>query len=188
MTKTYGTLGIGLACAFWALGCGKTVANQDMGGGGDQDLRMTTDSDLKMDDKDLKVDNDLKADVDMKVDPDMRMGIDMKPQDCTGVPSKTVTINVGMGGNNFDPKMQTIIRCDKVRWVWVAGNHNVVSGSGGTPDNWFCSDPTMAGNCATSAVKSPPNSYEFQFTVKGTYPYYCRPHLGAGMTGTIVVN
>ena len=31
------------------------------------------------------------------------------------------------------------------------------------------------------------NVYVFPFTTKGTYPYFCRPHVGAGMTGTITV-
>lgn len=99
----------------------------------------------------------------------------------------TVTINVGPGGaNTFVPQTATINVGDTIKWVWGSGGHNVVSGTGGTADNKFCS-PANA-NCATAAVSANGFSYSFTFTTKGSYPYFCKPHVNAGMTGTITVN
>lgn len=101
----------------------------------------------------------------------------------------TVTVNVGMGGNAFVPQTATINVGDTIRWVWVGNNHNVVSGTVtagvGTPDNKFCNQ--MNQNCAAAPVMNTGNTYSFTFTTKGAYPYFCRPHAGAGMTGTITV-
>lgn len=53
--------------------------------------------------------------------------------------------------------------------------HNVVSGSGGTPNNKF----------PTSPIFSPGGSYSFTFTTPGEYPYYCGVH--PAMIGWITV-
>lgn len=53
--------------------------------------------------------------------------------------------------------------------------HNVVSGSGGTPNNKF----------PTSPIFSPGGSYTFTFTTPGEYPYYCGVH--PAMIGWITV-
>lgn len=43
------------------------------------------------------------------------------------------------------------------------------------------------GRLGWAPVANTGNVYMFTFTTKGTYPYFCRPHAGAGMTGTITV-
>lgn len=98
----------------------------------------------------------------------------------------TMTVNVGQGGNVFVPQNVTINVGDTIRWVWATGNHNVVSGTGGTADNKFCSPNNQT--CATTPVSAAGATYSFTFTTKGSYPYFCRPHVGAGMVGTITVN
>lgn len=99
----------------------------------------------------------------------------------------TVTVMVGPGGaNTFVPATATINVGDTVKWVWGSGGHNVVSGTGGTADNKFCSQNNT--NCATTATSANGNTYMFTFTTKGSYPYFCKPHVNAGMTGTITVN
>ena len=35
---------------------------------------------------------------------------------------------------------------------------------------------------------APGESWEETFSTAGTYDYYCEPHRGAGMVGTVVVN
>ena len=101
----------------------------------------------------------------------------------------TRTVNVGQGGNVFAPATLTINAGDTVNFVWASNNHNVVSGtvSGGvgTPDNKFCNPNNQ--NCAAAPVANTGNTYSYTFTTKGTYPYYCRPHAGVGMAGTITV-
>lgn len=53
--------------------------------------------------------------------------------------------------------------------------HNVVSGSGGTPNNKF----------PTSPIFSPGGSYTYTFATAGEYPYYCGVH--PAMVGWITV-
>ncbi|HEX2168243.1 MAG TPA: plastocyanin/azurin family copper-binding protein [Longimicrobiales bacterium] len=59
-------------------------------------------------------------------------------------------------------------------------------------------DPSLAGNAASvslpegaepfaSPLVDAGGSYSRTFTVAGTYRYFCQPHEGAGMIGTIVV-
>lgn len=98
----------------------------------------------------------------------------------------TYTVNVGMGGNKFVPATLDIKVGDTVTWVWIAGNHNVVSGTGATADGKFCSPSDT--NCATAALSTTGATYSHKFTAAGSYPYFCRPHAAGGMTGTITVN
>jgi plastocyanin len=60
-----------------------------------------------------------------------------------------------------------------------------VSGTPCVPDNRFCSPNNM--NCASAPTSSAGAMYEFRFTTAGVFPYYCAPHVGAGMVGTITV-
>lgn len=59
-------------------------------------------------------------------------------------------------------------------------------------------DPELAGNAASvslpagaapfaSPLVAAGGSFSYTFTVPGTYRYFCQPHEGAGMIGTIVV-
>ena len=111
--------------------------------------------------------------------PDLSTAPDLAPA--------TVTVTVGQGGaNTFTPQAVTINVGDTVKWVWASGGHNVVSGTGGTADNKFCS-PNNA-TCGTTPTSVAGTTYSFTFATKGSYPYFCKPHVGAGMTGTITVN
>ena len=73
--------------------------------------------------------------------------------------------------------------------VWVN-----VSGMGHT----VTADPALAGNAASVSLPAGAapfasplvpggGSFSYTFTVPGTYRYFCQPHEGAGMIGTIVV-
>lgn len=95
-------------------------------------------------------------------------------EESTGAVAGNVTVN----GHSFDPPEVHIKAGQAVKWTWVAGFHNVVSGSTCTPDGKFTSGTSSEG---------PPAIYEHTFDAPGTYPYYCDPHCGIGMTGKIVV-
>ncbi len=99
----------------------------------------------------------------------------------------TYVVMVGAAGLSFSPSMLTINPGDTVRWVWSASFHNVVSGTIATctPDDRFCS-PTGT-SCSTAPTSMAGEMYEFRFTTSGSFPYFCAPHCGAGMSGTIVV-
>lgn len=100
-------------------------------------------------------------------------------------PPKTLTVNVGAGGSFFDPPNVFIAVGDTVHWVWLAGGHNVVSGMGGVADKKFCSPNGM--NCGAAPVSAAGTIYDVKFTQAGMYPYYCAPHIGAGMKGSVTV-
>ena len=98
---------------------------------------------------------------------------------------QTFTVKVGEGGFSFNPSDVTISVGDTVHWVWAASGHTVTSGTGGTPDDKFCSPNDT--NCATSPTSSVGATYDHTFATAGAYPYFCRPHFSMGMTGTITV-
>ena|SRR5688572_5656989 len=81
-------------------------------------------------------------------------------------------------GHDFDPPEVRIKVGATVKWTWVSGSHNVVSGSSCTSDGKFTSGANTVGPGAT---------FEKKFDAAGTFPYFCDPHCGAGMTGKVIV-
>ena len=99
-----------------------------------------------------------------------------------------MTHDVGVGpGFAFVPADIVIETGDAVRWTWVSGFHNVVSGAGGVADGNFSS------GSATSVVGT---VFEVTFDqafldahpmTDNVYPYFCEIHAGLGMIGTVRV-
>jgi plastocyanin len=92
--------------------------------------------------------------------------------------STDAVTTVKVAGHSFDPPEVRIKAGATVKWTWVSGSHNVVSGSSCTPDGKFTSGDGTVGPGAT---------FERKFETAGTFPYYCDPHCGVGMTGKIIV-
>lgn len=92
----------------------------------------------------------------------------------TGATAGSVAVN----GHTFDPPEVHIKAGEAVKWKWVAGSHNVVSGAACTPDGKFTSGASTQG---------PGSSFSHTFDKPGTYQYYCDPHCGIGMVGKVVV-
>ena len=98
-------------------------------------------------------------------------------------PAQAATVEVKMGADNgmlaFDPPKVSIKAGDTVKWVNnKLAPHNVV----------FDSSVKDAEKYNHKALAfAPGESFEVTFDEAGTYPYYCEPHRGAGMAGTIVV-
>lgn len=88
------------------------------------------------------------------------------------------TVQVAVDGHTFDPPEVRIKAGQAVEWRWVAGSHNVVSGATCTPDGKFTSGSSTVG---------PGSKFAHTFDQPGTYPYYCDPHCGIGMTGKVIV-
>jgi plastocyanin len=101
-------------------------------------------------------------------------GTDTEGSDSTGTVAATVAVN----GHTFDPPEVHIKAGEAVKWTWVAGFHNVVSGSSCVPDKKFTSSTSTDG---------PGSTYEHTFDKPGSYPYFCDPHCGIGMTGKVIV-
>jgi plastocyanin len=101
-------------------------------------------------------------------------------------PAMAETFTVKMGADSgllqFEPANLTIKAGDTVKWVNnKLSPHNVV----------LDSTKVEAGQATKLSHKnllfSPGESYESTFTEPGVYSYYCEPHRGAGMVGTITV-
>lgn len=98
-------------------------------------------------------------------------------------PAQADTVEVKMGADNgmlaFQPAKVTIKAGDTVKWVNnKLAPHNVVFNSG----------VKNADKLSHKGLAfSPGESFEVTFTEPGEYPYYCEPHRGAGMVGSITV-
>ena len=91
-----------------------------------------------------------------------------------GVPADHVVV---MGDHTFNPSVINISVGETVTWVNESSlAHTVTSGSAGDHD----------GNFDSGSV-SPGGEFSHTFQTAGSYEYFCIPHLGAGMTGTVHV-
>ena len=108
----------------------------------------------------------------------------------SAVAQTTVTVQL-LGGNSFSPADVTIQVGDTVQWEWVAGNHNVesgtvVSGSGVPDGNFRSGNPTPIGGTTFDVVFD--QAFLDANAMSGNvYPYYCDPHAGVGMIGSVTV-
>ncbi|WP_308254756.1 plastocyanin [Geminocystis sp. GBBB08] len=98
-------------------------------------------------------------------------------------PAQANTVEVKMGADTgalaFQPAKITIQTGDTVKWVNnKLAPHNVVFDS---------SVKNTAKLSHKGLAFSAGESFETTFSEPGVYPYYCEPHRGAGMAGTITV-
>lgn len=166
------------ALCLFAFGCG----DDDDSGIADlakaRDLSLLPADDLSQP-PDLTVPADLTAVEDLVSPPDLTGPRDMAM-------AQEVEVMVGPNFSlTFAPQVVNIKVGQTVRWTWASGSHNVVSGKNGA-DNAFCS-PNDA-NCAQAALSNAGFVYRHKFNQAGSFSYFCAPHLGAGMTGTVNVN
>ena len=87
-----------------------------------------------------------------------------------------VAAEVKILAREYVPAEVHVKKGQTVRWVWVQGTHDVVSGASCTPDNKFVSGSAQS-----------KGSFEHTFDSAGTFPYFCNPHCGLGMTGKVIV-
>jgi halocyanin-like protein len=98
--------------------------------------------------------------------------------DATGQDSVTVEVGVQANGGayGFGPPAVHVDNGATVQFEWTGegGGHNVVSQGDGPLDSG-------------SAVASSGVNYEHTFESDGVYNYYCAPHQGLNMKGSVVV-
>ena len=82
-------------------------------------------------------------------------------------------------GNTFSPDTLTITVGDTVTWNNTQGFHNINATLATYPSN-----PEGFGNAVAGAGWS----FQWVFTIAGSYDYQCDPHAGIGMTGVIIAN
>ena len=90
------------------------------------------------------------------------------PDGASGAPE---AVSVTMTVNRFVPGTIHVRQGGSVTWQNTSDIVHTVTGSG------FDSGNVAAGESFTHTVAKP-----------GTYSYYCTPHRGAGMVGTVVVD
>ncbi len=99
-------------------------------------------------------------------------------------PANAKTVEVKMGADNgmlgFQPAKVSIKAGDTVKWVNnKLPPHNVVFDGAKVKNADKISHKAL--------LFSPGESFEITFDEPGEYPYYCEPHRGAGMVGTVIV-
>jgi plastocyanin len=82
-------------------------------------------------------------------------------------------------GNTFTPANITIAVGDTVEWQWGGGSHTVTSGTG-------IADPNF-GNMFNAPWNAANPTFSFTYNSAGVFPYFCIPHEGLGMVGTVEV-
>ena len=96
------------------------------------------------------------------------------------------TYTVNLTGFSFSPADITVALGDTVHWVWLDGVHNVESGVGGAYDGNFRSGGAVSG--ADYSVVFDQAFLDAKPMPGDVYPYYCAPHWGLGMVGSISVS
>src|SRR5438093_4354225 len=81
------------------------------------------------------------------------------------------TASVSAFNFGFSPPSVTINVGDSVRWTGLGSSHNVQ-----TDTDPFCGNVPVTGGTCT-----------IPFNQAGTFNYYCAPHRGRGMVGTVIV-
>jgi plastocyanin len=94
-----------------------------------------------------------------------------------GMSAHAATVEVQVENFQFSPAAISIQTGDTVRWTWISGSHSVTSGSNCSSNGSF-----------DSGIQSPSFSYSRTFNKPGKVPYFCTPHCGTGMVGTINVS
>ena len=93
-----------------------------------------------------------------------------------GADSRAATVEVSMQDFSFTPQTISINVGDTVQWTNNGGSHTTTSGSNCTADGTW-----------NSGLLGQGQSFSHTFTEAGTFPYFCIPQCGIGMTGTVVV-
>lgn len=116
----------------------------------------------------------------------------------TGADLSEDEYDVGMSSNAFLPARHEVGVGETVVWGNTSSRAHTVTAFGGQlPEGaaYFASGGFDSRNAATEAWQSgleggiaPGDTYEHTFEVAGEFPYYCIPHIAAGMKGTVVVS
>jgi len=99
--------------------------------------------------------------------------------------AQAVDVKLGSDGGQlvFVPDEVTIKAGESVTWIGNKGMpHNVVFDEEGVPDGFDTAAVNHEDMVNDEGVK-----VSSKFDKPGTYAYYCEPHRGAGMNGTVVV-
>ncbi len=96
---------------------------------------------------------------------------------------RRVDVGVGSGSIRFGPENQAINDGDHVTWVWSGngGGHTVTNGLDGD-------DPASGMIFDSGNMSGTPRGFTWKADRTGTINYYCAPHVGSGMIGTLAIS
>ena len=113
---------------------------------------------------------------------------------CLGGQSSAAQTVTMPGDLRFEPKIATIEPSETVTWTNESDiDHTVTAYEDEIPDEaaYFASggfeSERSARNRVTEGLIAPSENYEHTFEEPGTYEYFCIPHEGSGMVGTVRV-
>ena len=101
--------------------------------------------------------------------------------------TSSLVIKMGDEPPMFEPAKVTIKAGETVEWL---NNGDVVHSVTAVPDEASSAkDVALPKGAATfdSGFMQPGSTFDYTFTVPGTYHYFCVPHETLGMVGTVVV-
>ncbi|MFB6117567.1 plastocyanin/azurin family copper-binding protein [Halosegnis sp.] len=97
----------------------------------------------------------------------------------SGGDNPALVVEVGPADERrFAPAETTIAVGATVRWVWQSSGHTVTVDSQPDGASWQATGTT---------THEEGHTIEHTFETVGTYDYYCQPHRGSGMVGTLNV-
>ncbi|WP_435195479.1 plastocyanin/azurin family copper-binding protein [Natronomonas sp. EA1] len=96
----------------------------------------------------------------------------------------TVRLVATGDGYAFDPPVQQLQPGQTVEWQVVDGTHDIEAYA---PANDRPRRIPNAGLAWRSGMMGPGESFAFTIDAPGVYDYFCRPHEGSGMVGSLVV-
>lgn len=98
--------------------------------------------------------------------------------------AQSTTHDVVVSSNIFTPNSLVIEAGDTVRWTNTGGEHNVRASNGSFRCAQGCDDRDDGNDGNPSPALW---SFEITFHTIGTTSYFCEPHIGFGMQGSITV-
>lgn len=120
------------------------------------------------------------------------MGLPMESAPAPSLLVLSQTVDVTVGNSFFLPSTVHIAVGDTVRWTWNSSPHSVTAGTcisdqyeDCNVSGLFCSPNDL--NCIAGTTSGVGTIYSHQFNTAGSFPYFCKEHLGF-MTGTIIVD
>merc|ERR1719399_1603302 len=112
-------------------------------------------------------------------------GLALATVNAPGIAAETKMVKMGSDSGQlvFIPDEVKICKGDSVTWVNNKGGpHNVVFDEDEIPSGFNTAGYSMEDQLGDEGA-----TYTKKFDIAGTYGYYCEPHVGGGMKGTLIV-
>lgn len=99
--------------------------------------------------------------------------------------SATVSMVTNDNGTHFEPHVVWVSQGGTVTWELTSGSHTATAYAAENDAPQRIPDSAQPWDSATLSEES--ETFEHTFDTTGIYDYYCAPHEGAGMIGSVIV-